>query len=222
MEKNLKSFLNQYFALEIIPGKKIRIPYWRNKFPPWGGRIQGPYGGKGMPAQIKRITLKKAKQARINLTDLNSDQIRNFMKQKKIGVECSGFTFQVLNFLKPGFYKHLKKAPGISPNPIRRFNAAALTSAENSRPIKKVKEIQVGDLIAASFEKNIIDHVLIIVDISKKEIIYAHSSSQTPTSGPHLGKLKIANPSASPQELKFVEKTKRPLKILGIRRIEGQ
>lgn len=224
-----KNFLDQFFALEIIPGKKVRIPYWRNKFFKSRGRIQGSFGGKGTPAQIKQATLKKARQTRIDLNKMTPFQIRSFMRQKRIGLDCSGFAFQVLNFLKPGFYKGLKKARGISPNPIRRFNTKVLTSDQNSQPVKKTKNIKVGDLIPVSFSNGKIDHVLIVVETSGKEIIYAHSSKKTKITGSHLGRIKIIDPSLGLEKQQWLEKTKKgvdllefacqPLRKLGVRRI---
>jgi len=229
MHSNLKGFLEHFFALEIIPGKKARIPYWQNKFYKDGKRIQGPLGGKGTPAEIKKAILSKAKENKVDLTQLSSEQIRSFMKQKKIGLDCSGFAFQVLNYLKPGFYRGLKKAEGRSLNPIRRFNAKVLTSKENSKRVEKTKDLKVGDLIPVSFDDQAIDHVMIIVGISKKEIIYAHSSSKGKITGPHLGKIKITSPEEVLEKQLWLEKTKQglrllefacqPLKNLGVRRV---
>lgn len=189
--KSLDEFLSSYFSLEIVAGKKVRIPYWRNRLKLKGlRRIQGPFGGKGTPTEIKKATLEKARKASLDLKNLSSAEISRFMKQKKIGLDCSGFAFQVLNFLFPGFWKGLKKAPGKSSNPVRRFNAWALTSKENTSAVRKVKNLRVGDLVAMSW-KGKVDHVLVVVDVSEKEIVYAHSSEKTKITGPHLGKIKI-------------------------------
>lgn len=226
----LKDFLKSYFALEIVSGKRVRIPYWQNKFPKGKSRIQGPFGGKGTPVEIKRITLKKAKQANLDLKSLSSSQIRLFMKQKRIGLDCSGFAFQILNFLKPNFFTKLKKAPGRSLNPIRRFNAQSLTSRENTQRVKRVKDIKVGDLIPVSSNDQNIDHVMVVVEIGKKAIIYAHSSSQTKITGPHLGRIIVTDPTLGLEKQHWLEKTKQglrllefacqPLKSLGVRRVK--
>jgi len=232
MNAKLEDFLETFFALEIVPGRKVRIPYWRNKFFKDRGRIQGPLGGKGAPAQIKQATLKKAKESKIDLSQPSSEQIRDFMRQKRIGLDCSGFAFQVLNFLKPGFHKNLKKAEGISLNPIRRFSVRALTSNRNSQPVKKTKNIKVGDLIPVSFNDQNIDHVLVVVRAGKKEIAYAHSSRKTKITGPHLGKIKVIDPNLGLEKQQWLEKTKgglsllefacQPLKKGGVRRCLGK
>ncbi len=194
MDAIIDNFLKDYFSLEIIPGKKVRIPYWRNRITHRGlCRIQGSFGGKGAPSQIKRATIDRAKKSGIDINKLTSVQIRKFMTQKRIGLDCSGFVFQVLDFLFPGFWQGLKRAFGKSSNPIRRFNSDALTSKENTILIKKVEDIKVGDLIPISWQGKKVDHVLVVVEINKKEIVYAHSSQKTKITGPHKGKIKITD-----------------------------
>lgn len=207
MEKRLEEFLSSFFALEIVSGKRVRIPYWRNKITS-RGRVQGPFGGKGRPKEIRRITLKKAEETGIKLERMTTEEIREFMRRKRIGIDCSGFVFQILDFLFPGFWRGLKMAPGWSRNPIRRFNAAALTSKENTRPVKRLREIKTGDLIPLSFTGKRVDHVLVVVDKNKKEIVYAHSSSRTPNDGPHLGRIKIIDWGEDLKRQYWEEKTK--------------
>ncbi len=230
MDLCLKQFLNQFFSLEIA-GKKVRIPYWRNKFFLGGlKRIQGPFGGKGTPLQIKKATYQKAKESGVNLESLTSQQIRKFMEQKRIGLDCSGFVFQVLAFLKPNFWQKLAMAPGRSKNPQRRFNAAALTAGKNTLRISKISLMRIGDLIPVGFAQGKIDHVMIVVEKNEKEILYAHSSNKTKPSGPHLGKIKIIDPEKPLEEQKWqetlidgrnlLELAKEPLKKIGVRRIK--
>lgn len=191
--QKLDDYLASFFSLEIVPGKKVRIPYWRNRITCGGlSRIQGPFGGKGTPSQIKTATIDRAKKSAVELSKLTPAQIRKFMNQKRTGLDCSGFVFQVLDFLSPGFWKGLKKAPGKSSNPIRRFNAKALTSKENSVSVKRVEDIEVGDLVPLSWQGKI-DHVLVVIGVGSKEIVYVHSSQKTKITGPHKGKIEIIN-----------------------------
>lgn len=229
MEEKLKGFLDQFFALEIVPGKRVRIPYWRNRFLTGGlRRIQGPFGGKGTPNQIRRVTLKKAKEAGLKLERMSETEISRFMKQKRIGLDCSGFAFQILNFLYPGFWQGLKMAPGRSKNPIRRFNAEALTSKENTRQVRSLRRIMVGDLIPLIVKGDSrVDHIMVIVDIAKEEIIYAHSSSTTPISGPHLGRIRIVDWGRGLEDQEWLEKKRSGESLgeffaaaLGVRRIK--
>ena len=229
MESKLKRFLDNFFALPIA-GQKVRIPYWRNK---WIGlrRIQGPFGGKGTPAEIRRAVLQKARQAGIDLSQFSAPAISRFMRQKRIGLDCSGFAFQVLNFLQPGFWQGLAWAPGFSHNPRRRFNSWALTGEKNTLRVEPCwSEIRIGDIIPGQMEsKDKIDHVLVVVGKEEKKIIYAHSSSKTNINGPHLGVIQIKSPAGGlwrqfwPERLKtgqsLLTVTEAPLRAMGIRRL---
>jgi hypothetical protein len=230
VEKRLEEFLEDFFALQIVPGKRVRIPYWRNRFLAGGlRRIQGPFGGKGTPGQIRKITLKKAKEAGLDLSKMTSVQIRQFMKRKKIGLDCSGFAFQILEFLFPGFWRWLKMAPGKSHNPIRRFNAAALALPENTVEVRRIDDARIGDLIPLRFKRRgSVDHVMVVVDVAKGKIVYAHSSSITPVSGPHLGEIRVVNSKKRLGEQEWLEMTREGRSLgkfwvreLGVRRIRG-
>lgn len=230
MKQSLKNFLADFFALEILPGKKVRIPYWRNRFFKNNLRVlRGPYGGKGTPVQIKEAVLKEAKRAKISLEELSSEQIVNFMKQKKIGLDCSGLAFQVLAFLKPGFWKGLKKAPGRSRDPVRRFNSKSLCSEANSFPVGTVANIRVGDLIPLGFnERGRVDHLAVVVDKTGKKIVYLHSSNKTAVSGVHLAEIKIADSCLGLEDQVWRERSKTGIGLdqfyledKGVRRVRG-
>ena len=232
MDSKIKYFLDNFFYLNI-ENKIVRIPYWRNKLNlKKVKRVQGPFGGKGTPEQIKSATLQKAKKLNVDLRKMTAKQIEKFMRQNRIGIDCSGFVFQVLNQLKPGFCKKLKKAPGKSSNPARRFNASAFTSDQNSIRVNgKISEIKVGDIIPVGLENGKITHVMVVVDTSPEEITYAHSSSKTQLEGPHLGKIIIEYPNEPLDKQRWEEElasgksilslAKEPLAKIGIRRIKG-
>lgn len=232
MDSKIKYFLDNFFYLNI-ENKIVRIPYWRNKLNLKNAkRIQGPFGGKGTPEQIKSATMQKAKKLNVNLKEMTAKQIEEFMEQNRIGIDCSGFVFQFLNQLKPGFWKKLKKAPGRSSNPARRFNASALTSDQNSiRVDNRIDAIRVGDIIPVSLENDKITHVMVVIDISPQEILYAHSSSKTQVEGPHLGKIIIEYPNEPLNKQRWEEElssgksilslVRKPLTKIGIRRIKG-
>jgi len=207
IKEELREYLDQYLNLEIVPGKRVRVPYWLNKYGAGDlQRIQGPFGGKGTPNEIKKATLEKAKTLGVNPSEMPPSEIKKFMKENRIGVDCSGFVFHILNFIKPGFWKTLKMAPGRSPNPARRFNAAALSSPDNSIKVGKTKDVRVGDLIPVSAEGDGgIDHILIVVGVSHDHLVYAHSSSRTTIKGPHLGKMMITKPMGNLRDQQWQE-----------------
>ncbi len=230
MREDLQQFLNSFFALPFGE-KTVRIPYWRNRFLKFGRRIQGPFGGKGTPAEIRRVTLAKLRQQGLDWQKMPALEIRRFMQQKRIGLDCSGFAFQILDFLHPGFWQGLQWAPGFSRNPRRRFNTWALTNEKNSIFVEPLPEnIREGDIIPAQIEsEKRIDHVLVVVGQQAQKIAYAHSSSTTKITGPHLGFIEIVKPGQPlwqqrwPEKLKtgqsLLDKVKKPLKQMGIRRL---
>ena len=178
----IEKFLDQYLHLRIA-GKKVRCPYWKDRFKE---EIWGPFGGKGKPYQIIGATLKIAREQKISLDKLTLLQIRRFMKKNRIGIDCSGLAYWLLDALD-----REKGGDGLEddiPNAQGRFLIRAdvrmLTNDKVSAPIKKIPKIQVGDMIKLHKGK----HIAVIIRIKKvryaiKELIYAHSSNVTRTEG---------------------------------------
>lgn len=205
----IEKLLNQYLHLNIA-GKKVRCPYWMNILHPnpkkRKKRVQGIYGGKGTPVQIRYATQKRAKLKGVDLVKLSSSQVRKFMERNKIGVDCSGFVYHALNVRN----KELggKGIDGLvfgkNKNQIgvRHVSAYYLTSSRNSVKVNSVKEMRVGDMIR--FKRGA--HIAIIVKISPKKIFYAHSS---PSRGPHLGEIKVNDLDKGLEEQTWLEKTAR-------------
>lgn len=185
---SLDKLFYQYTHLPI-GGKEIVCPYWMNKIKEG---ILGPYGGKGTPLQIVQATNDEAQKAGFNLQTTSDQEILAFMRQKKIGVDCSGFVFWMLDALDKE-----KGGNGIAddiPSSKGRFiqartNAAMLTGEEISVKIDDLSKIKVGDMVRLNGGK----HVAIIVRIEKSKIVYAHSSAKTKDDGVHLAQIMIKN-----------------------------
>jgi len=122
-------------------------------------------GGKGNWKDIQKETQKIAKQEKINLTKLTHQQIYNFQKKHKIGIDCSGLTCQLLIFL--GKLTHKK----VNLN-VRRTPAELLTSSPLSYKIDNFQEIKTGDLVR---QKNG-HHLLFIIEKNGNKISYVDSS----------------------------------------------
>lgn len=205
----IEKLLAQYLYLPIA-GRKIRCPYWMNILHPnpkkGKKKVQGVYGGKGTPAQIRYATQKKAKLKGVDLVKLSSSQVKKFMKRNRIGVDCSGFVYHALNVRDKElggkgidglvFGKNKNKIG------VRHVNAYHFTSPRNSIEVKSVKEMKVGDMIR--FKRGA--HIGIIVKISPKKIFYAHSS---PPRGPHLGEIRIIDFNKGLGRQVWLEKTAR-------------
>jgi hypothetical protein len=191
---------NLFFQYTHLPigGKEIRCPYWRNRL---GLGITGPFGGKGRPEQIVEATEMAAKKAAIDLSQMPEEEILAFMKRKKIGVDCSGFVFWMLDALDrekggKGITKIIPRFPGTQPE--RQASAEKLTSETLSLGVEKINEIQVGDMIRLDGGKHIATVLKIEKDLGKlKGVEYAHSSERTKVQGVHSAKIKIVDAGRS-------------------------
>lgn len=202
--KSLDKLFYKYTHLPL-GGKEIVCPYWMNNLKLG---VFGPNGGKGTPEEIIEATENEAKKMGLNLNELTKEEITAFMKSKKIGVDCSGFGFWMLDSLDKE-----KGGNGIGddiPGSIGRFlpsraNVAMLTDEKLSSPVG-VKGVKLGDMVRLNKGR----HVAIVTKIVResgavKEIEYAHSSSRTKTSGVHKDKIKIVDQNKGLKEQEWNE-----------------
>lgn len=205
--KSLDKLFYQYTHLPL-GRKKVICPYWINNLKLG---IFGPYGGKGTPEEIVQATEDEAKKANLDLEKMTKEEITAFMKRKKIGIDCSGFVFWMLDVLDKE-----KGGNGIAddiPNSVGKFlpsraNVAMLTNEKVICSIR-IKEVKVGDMIRLDKGR----HVAIVMRVVRelgdigevKEIEYAHSSSRTKTSGVHNAKIKIIDQNKGLEEQQWYE-----------------
>lgn len=191
--KALQNLFYQYTHLPI-GGKEIVCPYWMNNLEKG---IYGPIGGKGTPKQIEDVTAAEAEKEKIDLSKMNAEKIVLFMRMKRIGVDCSGFVFWMLNALdlEKGGNGIGDDIPGNRGKVVEyRANARILTDDKVSFPVNSVSEIKPGDIIRMRRGK----HVAVILSIfyEKDKIFkleYAHSSGNVHTklSGVHKAEINI-------------------------------
>lgn len=209
--KALQDLFYQYTHLPI-GGKEIVCPYWMNDLKEG---IFGPFGGKGMPEQIVEASEKAAKLKGIDLAKMSEQEVLSFMEQEKIGVDCSGFVFWMLDSLdkEKGGDGIADDIPGCKGKILEcRANVAMLTDENSTLPIEKVAEVRVGDMIRLGGGK----HVAIVVGVMRdtqdegilKEIEYAHSSAKTKEFGVHSALIKIINPQGGLETQEWSEETK--------------
>lgn len=210
MEESSKALQELFFQYTHLPlgGKEIACPYWMNKLK---SGLLGPFGGKGTPSQIVQAVEKAAAETGQDLKRMSEKEILNFMKRKKIGVDCSGFVFWMLNALDEekggdGILNDLPEAKG-SFLPAGRANVKLLTSEKYTVPIK-LSQVQVGDLVRMARGK----HVLIIFKVVRTTgkvvaLQYAHSSDKTLLSGVHLGEIKILDENQGLEKQQWQETT---------------
>jgi len=207
--KALQDLFYEYTHLPI-GRKKIVCPYWINKTKL---RIFGPYGGKGTPEQIVLATEAEAKKEGLDLDKMTKREILNFMRERRIGVDCSGFVFWMLNA-----FDLEKGGNGIAddiPESEGRFLEARasvkmLTNEKVSFPIERVSDIRVGDMIRLKRGK----HVAIVLSLEKdalgnlKRVVYTHSSDLTEVSGVHSDVIEIIKKGKELKEQRWLERTK--------------
>lgn len=145
----------ELLRLEI--SKYIGLPYHTNV--PKIDSPQASLVGKGSAKEIALKTIEFANNENIKLIDLNPQQIYNFQKKHKLGIDCSGLACHLLNFYFD-----------LSLN-VRHTSAAMLTSKPLSQKIS-LSEAKTGDLIRQKSGH----HVLFIVEKNDNQITYVDSS----------------------------------------------
>lgn len=190
--KALQGLFYQYTHL-LIGGKEIVCPYWMNNLTL---RVFGPYGGKGTSEQVVESTLAAAEKEGFDLTKMTEEEILDFMGKKKIGVDCSGFVFWMLDALD-----REKGGNGIAddiPNSAGHFlamraNVEMLSNNEVSLPVE-LADVRVGDMIRLNGGKHLAIVLKLVKDGDLEKIEYAHSSKWTKISGVHVALIKVINP----------------------------
>ncbi|MDP3954856.1 MAG: hypothetical protein Q8Q15_00645 [bacterium] len=202
-KSNLKKFLDKFFNFKVV-GKKVIIPYWMNQLE---NEIYGPFGGKGTPVEILEAIFKAAKEQNMDLHKMSKVAINSFMTKNRIGLDCSGFAYQILNFidLERGGDGLENSVVGVGEKMgITKTNADALTNNTNSIAIENLQEVKTGDTVRFHGGK----HVMVITEADEKQIEYAHISSRTKIKGPHLARIHIKDLSLGLEDQVWEEETK--------------
>ena len=126
------------------------------------------------------------------------------LKKNKIGIDCSGLAYHLLDFYselfkKESIYEHLIGTD--NKRGVRRVSANLLTSFPNSFPITNYSDVQTGDLIRLNSGK----HVLFILKKTINQIHYIHSSDKTAIRGVHYGEIEIIDSSKTLDKQKWAE-----------------
>lgn len=205
LPRQVMHLIDNYFNLSIAD-KKVRCPYYVNSVNRrrFGKRV---FVGKGNPEEIVVETESLAKKLGVRLGDLSAREIREFMKEKGIGIDCSGLVSWILYFWyrgrfgggslwrKIGFSTSFLKRIRYILRPFENIGVKDLLNMSGLKQISKASEIVPGDLIHLGTK-----HIMIVYSVVKdlkhdnKEIFYCHSSDFY--DGVHKGKIKVVNPEA--------------------------
>ncbi len=181
----LNQIVKKYENINLDNGQIVPCPYWMNKLKIGKVFIRGQFNGKGTWQEIQKAMNKALTQEEgLYQKIIPAEKIQKLAKRHRIGIDCSGFIFRVLEYTSPSFKQ-------LFPLGINKTNAKILTEKHISRRVLKAKDIIPGDLIRMMGGK----HATIILQNDGKTITYAHSSARsTLLKGVHRGRINIVNP----------------------------
>src|SRR3989344_1132631 len=82
-------------ALDTI-SQYENVPYFNNKTLGTRGALKAEVG-KGSPEDIREEVKNIAIREKINIDNLDKDNLKRFLVDHNIGIDCSGFAYHVLN-----------------------------------------------------------------------------------------------------------------------------
>lgn len=223
--------INEYFNLPFPGLSGIRCPYFNNSKLKQRGQLRVLIG-KGSPKEIleesKIISIQYQagvfeRGGKINPT-LTSENIRKFLIDHGLGIECSGFVTQILRehyletkkidftkkvfiYEKSNIFRHLISRL----RPVENIDVRVYADPQNTEIIK-LSDVKAGDVITM-IETGINqkrNHILLIHNVNGNTIEYVHarawSSEGQYGHGVSRGTITITNPNGSLLAQKWVEK----------------
>ena len=197
--EEVQKFIDKYFNLSIA-GKVVVCPYFIN---PSSTFFRQPVmAGKGSPSELETYA-----NEIVTDSSLTSDEIRKKLLEHGIGIDCSGFVYQVLDFWLTSFGKgelkdylpkestlRVRKFLSRKLKPVSSVSADMLTSAPLATQIA-LKDIKPGDLIRTRGGK----HVLLVTKVAftsenePQTLTFVNSPSEYARNGVRYGEIRIKN-----------------------------
>lgn len=174
-------YIDRYFELKIN-GAEVRCPYFINL----GGYLKDAvHAGKGSPEEIEALVNSMTKES-------DPVKLRRLMNENGIGVECSGFIYNVYDYWlrkeeKGTLADYLPAVNILNPRKYlsRRFKPKnSMGADEFTRPpfsdAINIRNVEPGDLIRTRNGR----HVLLIVEVEyendvPRRLFYAQSNRYT-------------------------------------------
>ncbi len=220
IKEKILGFVHKYTKMDIS-GMVICCPYWMNRLKEGKVILRGFTNGKGSAEEIRDELIERlnglSPEDRFELTPEN---LRKFAKREKIGIDCSGFVYRVLDQLVQKKYQgcNLSNLKQVFTGGIDGTNARILSSKDFCIPVIKVKDFRLGDMIRLWYGK----HIAVIIDVNDKEIVYAHTSSlSTKIQGAHTSLVRIID-ADKPLEYQDWEEQTREGDNFGKKRFNSQ
>lgn len=215
-----KQIIDEYMNLSL-GGKKVVCPYYMNVIKERAGL--SALIGKGDPSDIEKEVKVWAKLKDFDLNKATVEQIRQFMIDHHIGVDCSGFIVNIFNH----WFKTIGKKPLITYlkfnrnsimlrlkrliRPVENIGANTITSLQNTIPITKFDDVLPGDFIRSKGKVKNSHHISLITKVIKvdghvKEVEYVHSTRHFASqNGVRYGKIRITNADKPLSEQNWIE-----------------
>ena len=204
------SLTEKFLNLEV-ESIVLRTSYWMNHDP----GLQGseyyqtfPQGGKRSPEEIINLIETAIHDKGVDISGLNEDELRRFMWEKGIGVDCSGFAYQVCRevFVSLGGHDFDSVVIGreLEERGITKTAARDLTDSKNSFPIPNVNHVMPGDLIRCKGGR----HVIVFLGINDSQMECVHSSDAVATPGVSRFLIAVTNPMGTIFEQEWGETRK--------------
>ena len=197
IQNTIFKFIDSYLSMNIL-GHKLSCPYWSNKLKNGKVVLRGFQNGKGdaesIRNELEKLLLKDSQRKNILL---DPEKFRKFAKRNRIGIDCSGLVFRILD--------KIVGLSGIFNLGINKTDSKTLTSQVYCRKIQFLGEAKILDMIRINNSR----HVALITDVTEDIITYIHSASRlTSKQGVHIGKIKLIDKSKLLENQDFQEKTK--------------
>lgn len=199
--------IESYLRLKAAENKYIRCPYFRN--PKSGKERWGltAYSGKGSAREIETELEIIEKLEGKNFSGIREGEIRDIMRKRKLGIECSGFITRILDawtreFYKKPIYSLIKfNSRGIGwlfckMRPYTHIDVPTLVHSKNASEIININELMPGDIIRFN---STIDHAVITTKTERDSNMnlirayYAHSVLEDNGEGIKTGCIDLAS-----------------------------
>jgi len=223
LSKSALKIIENYLSLPFTHVQGVVCPYFNNKQLGQRGQLKALVG-KGTPEEIVEEAEIIAKKKNINLEEINAEETKQFLVEKNIGIECSGFITNVLfekykdsniNFFKKIHIptKNIWRKIISRMRPVENINVLTYFDEHNSHEVKKLEDVKSGDLIIMLQTKNLErNHIILITDKNNDKIKYVHatrwSSEGKHNHGIRRGKIKITDPTKNILDQIWIEKEK--------------
>ena len=230
LSKEALQIINSYLNLPFLE-KTVPCPYFNNRRARVRGALKVMIGKGGVQDIIEEANIFAVKEG-VDLNTLDEEQLRKFLVDHNLGIDCSGLVYYILDAeLKSQKKKNLKDTLDFSnqKNPLRKLltkfrtventSVQILTDKKNSHEVK-LNEVLPGDFISllGHGEKQDRNHIMLIHEVNYNQkskienLKYTHSfewrADGKYNSGVRQGKIEVIDANKTLIHQNWIEKRK--------------